>query len=57
MQERREITCSKCGHKMVFIRRITPPSEDLNIAGMLYRCPTRKGEGGCGAGKEEIVIL
>ena len=55
-QERRtRIVCPQCGTPMVFIRQITPPVEGLY--GLIYRCPVRNNEGGCGHTKEVLAML
>lgn len=53
MQKRTEIICPNCGTTMRFTKKITPPVEGLG--GLIYRCPTRANEGGCGQIKEILV--
>ena len=56
MEERRsEVRCDFCGTNMKFTKRITPPVEE--VGGLIYRCPTRKNEGGCGRIKEVLFYF
>ena len=56
MEDKRiEVTCGICGKEMVFTKRITPPVEGLG--GLIYRCPTRENEAGCGHLKEVLVVF
>jgi len=55
MKTRQKILCN-CGKEMVFTRQITPPNE-VGLFGLIYRCPTRKGEGGCGKVKEVVMLV
>lgn len=52
---RTKILCDICNTEMVFTRKITPPAENSDYYSLIYRCPTRKNEGGCGKIKECIV--
>ena len=52
-EKRTRITCPRCGSSMEFTKKITPPVEGLG--GLIFRCPTRKREGGCGYVKEILV--
>ena len=56
-EKRLKIKCSKCQTKMVFTRKITPPAENSPFVGLIYRCPTRKGEYGCGSEKEFVLNI
>ena len=53
LEMRSEIICPRCGKEMKFTKKITPPVEGLG--GLSFRCPTRKGENGCGYIKEILV--
>jgi len=56
MNERRtKILCPKCHNPMVFTKKITPPVQ--GIAGLIYRCPTRDNQKGCGYVKEVITVF
>ena len=56
MFERRvRILCPKCGTPMVFTNKITPPIGGL--AGLIYRCPTRGNQNGCGYVKEVLSVF
>ena len=56
MEEKRaEVRCDFCGKDMVFTKKITPPVEGLG--GLIYRCPTRKNEAGCGHTKEILLCF
>lgn len=57
MEEKRQLILCSCGKEMVFTRKITPPAEDFFLAGLMYRCPTREGEGGCGAIREILLDI
>jgi len=52
-EKRSEILCPRCGVPMQFTKKITPPIEGLG--GLIFRCPTREKEGGCGYLKEILV--
>ena len=54
-EKRAEIICPKCGKAMRFTKKITPPVE--GIGGLIYRCPTRENEGGCGNLKEVLIKI
>lgn len=57
LSERKPILCPKCQTEMIFTKKITPPAIGDSLIGLRYRCPTRKGEKGCGEIKEEIIEL
>ncbi|MFH1507159.1 MAG: hypothetical protein ABIG46_01850 [Candidatus Omnitrophota bacterium] len=54
-EKRTKILCPKCLNTMVFTNKITPPV--LGIGGLIYRCPTRDNQKGCGYVKEVLTVL
>ncbi len=54
-EKRHDIACPRCGEMMVFTKTITPPIE--GVAGLIFRCPTRDQEHGCGYIKEVLINI
>ncbi len=54
IERRKRIICSYCKTPMVFVRVVYPVD---GIGALVYRCPTRKGEKGCGYTKEVLVTF
>ncbi len=54
--KRSSILCD-CGRDMVFTGKVTPPAKEIRLMGLIYRCPTRRGEKGCGHSREVLFDL